>query len=109
MRYFSDALANRSDVQFVEDFADFMTQRLRRAHSTEEILALLEAGVRHLNFDSVEIANGGKFGRKWVESNACSPESISDRRTKIPGRQRPRGEVGYSTSRQPRLSGDAST
>lgn len=66
MRYFSEALANRADVQFVEDFADFMTRRLRRATSTEEILALMEAGVRHLNFDWVEILDDRVSVRTWV-------------------------------------------
>lgn len=66
MRYFSDAIANRADVQFVENFADFMTQRLKRACSTEEVLALLEAGVRHLNFDWVEIVNERISARIWV-------------------------------------------
>jgi UDP-GlcNAc:undecaprenyl-phosphate/decaprenyl-phosphate GlcNAc-1-phosphate transferase len=88
-RYFADALNNRLDVQFLEDFADFMVQRLRRATSTEEILSLLESGVQHLSFDSVEILNNDRPVRTWVNPK---PVHLGRPRTEA---ERPLGPNGF--------------
>jgi hypothetical protein len=52
----------------------FEKSRAHRARSTEELLALLESGVRDLDFDSVEVFNDGTLVSKWVNPSPIHPD-----------------------------------
>ena len=66
VKYFADAVANRPHFKFLDSFVLFEKNRIRRARSPEDLLALLESGVRHLDFDSVEVRNDGITVSRWV-------------------------------------------
>lgn len=87
VRFFSDAVVNRHDVQFLEHFVVFMDKRMKRASSPEELISLLEGGVVHLGFDAVEVSNGYGNTKKWVNPTPVHPE-----------RARVRGERSLATN-----------
>jgi UDP-GlcNAc:undecaprenyl-phosphate GlcNAc-1-phosphate transferase len=74
VKYFSDAIANRTHIKFLDSFVTFEKSRAHRARSTEELLALLESGVRDLDFDSVEVFNDGTLVSKWVNPSPIHPD-----------------------------------
>jgi hypothetical protein len=52
-----------------------MKQRIRRAGSIQELLSLLESGVKDLGFDSIEILYDGKTLQRWFNSQPLHPET----------------------------------
>ncbi len=89
VKYFSDAVANRPHIKFLNSFVTFGQNRARRAQSPEELLGLLESGVRDLDFDSVEVVNNGTESSRWV-----NPMPVhSDRPREM--EQMPLGMNGY--------------
>ncbi|MBI4795418.1 MAG: undecaprenyl/decaprenyl-phosphate alpha-N-acetylglucosaminyl 1-phosphate transferase [Deltaproteobacteria bacterium] len=68
-------LRNRPHFKFLGEFLRFMKMRAARAKSAGDLLALLEAGVKDLDFDRVEIIHKGKAVRKWVNSQPAHPQS----------------------------------
>jgi UDP-GlcNAc:undecaprenyl-phosphate GlcNAc-1-phosphate transferase len=66
VKYFADAVTNRPHIKFLDSFVTFEKNRARRARSVEELLALLESGVRDLDFDSVEVMNNGRTLTRWA-------------------------------------------
>lgn len=68
-------LRNRPHFKFLGEFLRFMKMRAGRAKSAGDLLALLEAGVKDLDFDRVEIIHKGKAVRKWVNSQPAHPQS----------------------------------
>ena len=66
-------LRNRPHFKFLGAFLRFMRIRLTRASSLEELLALLDCGVRDLGFDSVAVAYEGQILRQWINPNPAHP------------------------------------
>ena len=52
-----------------------MTERLKVAKSVNELVSLLESGVRDLGFDSVEVIRGNERIACWSNSQPAHPES----------------------------------
>jgi hypothetical protein len=74
VKYFSDAIANRPHMKFLDSYVTFEENRAHRARSAEELLALLESGVRDLDFDSVEVVSNGAVVSKWVNLSPVHPD-----------------------------------
>jgi len=60
-------LKNRPHFKFLGAFLGFMKFRVTRARSLEELLALLDCGVRDLGFDRVALEYQGKILRQWTK------------------------------------------
>jgi UDP-GlcNAc:undecaprenyl-phosphate GlcNAc-1-phosphate transferase len=69
------ALRNRPHFKFLGEFLRFMKMRAARAKSARDLLSLLEAGVRDLDFDRVEIIHQGTTVRKWVNPEPAHPQN----------------------------------
>jgi len=67
-------LQNRSHFKFLGEFLRFMKQRIRRAKTLQELLSLLESGVRDLDFDSVEVVDDGETLTRWVNPHPVYPD-----------------------------------
>jgi hypothetical protein len=74
-RGLSLTLRNRPHFKFLGEFLRFMKMRAGRAKSAEDLLDLLEAGVRDLDFDRVEIIHKGMAVRQWVNPQPSHPQS----------------------------------
>lgn len=76
--YMRDSLTkvidNRPHFQFLAAFMAYMRKRALRINSVEEALSLLEAGVRDLDFDTVEVIKGGRHIHFWVHPDRVHPE-----------------------------------
>lgn len=68
-------IRNRPDFKFLSSFHTFMTMRVRKARSLEELLSLMESGVRDLDFDSVEVTVQGQWSMSWINSSCKHPGS----------------------------------
>jgi len=68
-------LRNRPHFKFLGEFLRFMKLRAGRAKSVTDLLALLESGVRDLEFDRVEVVYKGQVLRKWTNSQPVHAES----------------------------------
>jgi UDP-GlcNAc:undecaprenyl-phosphate GlcNAc-1-phosphate transferase len=68
-------LRNRPHFKFLGEFLRFMTLRAGRAKSVVDLLALLESGVRDLDFDNVEIVYQEQPLRKWINPQPAHPQS----------------------------------
>lgn len=68
-------IKNRPDFKFLSSFHTFMTMRVRKARTLEELLSLMESGVRDLDFDSVEVNVQGKWSMSWINPTCKHPES----------------------------------
>jgi UDP-GlcNAc:undecaprenyl-phosphate/decaprenyl-phosphate GlcNAc-1-phosphate transferase len=79
--HLAQTVANRCHVQFLDSFRSFMTKRINRAESIEELMSLLESGVRDLGFDSVELILHDRPTGQWVADRKAHPDS--NRTTKV--------------------------
>lgn len=68
-------LRDRPDFKFLSSFHTFMKMRVRKAKSLEELLRLMEAGVRDLDFDSVEVTTPGSWTMSWINPTLKHPDS----------------------------------
>lgn len=68
-------LQNRPHFKFLGEFIRFMKQRIRKAKSLQELLSLLESGVRDLGFNLVEVLYDGQTLKKWVNPQPLHPET----------------------------------
>lgn len=58
----TSVLKNRNDFKFLSTFNSYMELRVQRAKCVDELIFLLECGVRDLDFDAVEVnSNGSKM------------------------------------------------
>ncbi|WP_052316045.1 glycosyltransferase [Desulfomonile tiedjei] len=62
----SKTIENRPHFQFLSSYHSFMSRRIHRARSFEELISLLESGVRDLGCDFVEVYYGQNTVRKWM-------------------------------------------
>jgi UDP-GlcNAc:undecaprenyl-phosphate GlcNAc-1-phosphate transferase len=74
-RSLSITLRNRPHFKFLGEYLRFMKIRALRAKSAMELLALLESGVRDLDFDLVEIIYQGEAVKKWINPQPTHPQS----------------------------------
>ena len=68
-------LQNRRHFKFLGTFLPYMKNRLSRAKSMQELVELLQTGVRDLGFDYVEVAHNGQSIEKWTNSRPPHPEN----------------------------------
>ncbi len=68
-------IKDRPDFKFLSSFHTFMKMRVRKASSLEELLRLMEAGVRDLDFDSVEVNIQGNWTMSWINPTLKHPDS----------------------------------
>jgi UDP-GlcNAc:undecaprenyl-phosphate/decaprenyl-phosphate GlcNAc-1-phosphate transferase len=73
--HLSQTIANRPHLQFLDSFRSFMTKRINRAESIEELMSLLESGIRDLGFDSVELIRHDRPVGRWVAEWKVHPDS----------------------------------
>ncbi len=71
----SNVIKNRHDFRFLSCFNSYMELRLQRARCHDEILILLECGVRDLEFDSVDVRMNGSSPCVWEKTQKVHPES----------------------------------
>jgi UDP-GlcNAc:undecaprenyl-phosphate GlcNAc-1-phosphate transferase len=76
-------IKNRPDFKFLSSFHTFMTMRVRKARSLEELLGLMEAGVRDLDFDSVEVSVPGKWSMTWINPTCKHPDSCRNHSNRV--------------------------
>jgi len=68
-------LQNRRHFKFLGTFLPYMRNRLSRAKSLQELVELLQTGVRDLGFDYVEVTHDGRPLEKWTNSQPPHPEN----------------------------------
>ncbi len=73
--YLSQAIANRPHFRFLDSFRSFMTRRINRAESVQDLMSLLESGVRDLKFDAVELIRRDRILVRWVAEWKAHPDS----------------------------------
>jgi UDP-GlcNAc:undecaprenyl-phosphate GlcNAc-1-phosphate transferase len=61
----SQTLENRPHFQFLSSYQTFMSRRVQRAGCLDEVISLLESGVRDLGFNRVEVFQNGYSIKKW--------------------------------------------
>jgi UDP-GlcNAc:undecaprenyl-phosphate GlcNAc-1-phosphate transferase len=61
----TSVLKNRHDFQFLSTFNSYMELRVERAKCVDELIFLLESGVRDLDFDAVEVNSNGSKRCVW--------------------------------------------
>ena len=74
---------NRTHFKFLGIFLRYVKDRLARATSVQELIEILQVGVRDLGFDYVEIAHHGRVIEKWINRrpvHAESPRIVSEER-----------------------------
>ncbi len=74
-------LNNRPHIKFLTSYITFMSRRIRRAQSVDELFLLLETGVRDLDFDSVRLFQDGRTLRYW--SNKKKRHADATRQTYV--------------------------
>ena len=74
-------LHNRRHLQFLDTFRTFMSKRIDRSESTEDLISLLECGVRDLKLDLVEVASHDRIVDRWVAE--CKVHAGSNRKTEL--------------------------
>jgi UDP-GlcNAc:undecaprenyl-phosphate/decaprenyl-phosphate GlcNAc-1-phosphate transferase len=57
--HLSQVLIDRPAFQFLDAYRNFMSVRVLRSKTEEELIGLLQSGVRDLQFDSVEVSRNG--------------------------------------------------
>ena len=75
-------IENRFHFRFLNDFIAFMSKRIRRARNTDELFSLLEAGIRDLDFDTVEVVYKSRTIKKWVNMDKIHPNNPRRRNEK---------------------------
>jgi UDP-GlcNAc:undecaprenyl-phosphate/decaprenyl-phosphate GlcNAc-1-phosphate transferase len=73
--HLTEVLANRSHFQFLDSFRSFMTKRIQRSKSIEDLISLVESGVRDLRFDSVELIRHERVMGQWTSECKEHPNS----------------------------------
>jgi UDP-GlcNAc:undecaprenyl-phosphate/decaprenyl-phosphate GlcNAc-1-phosphate transferase len=71
----ANIIKNRHDCMFLSTFNSYKEIRIQRAKSTDELMGLLESGVRDLDFDRVEVNMNGSKPMVWNNTRAVHPES----------------------------------
>ncbi len=74
-RGFFLTLRNRPHFKFLGEYLRFMKLRAGRAKSVADLLALLESGVRDLDFDRVEVVYKGQVIRHWANPRPVHADS----------------------------------
>jgi UDP-GlcNAc:undecaprenyl-phosphate/decaprenyl-phosphate GlcNAc-1-phosphate transferase len=75
-------IIDRPHFRFLDTYRKFISARALRASTTEELIELLQTGVRDLHFDSVEVFRYGRAFARWVRPaklHADAPRSILKR------------------------------
>jgi UDP-GlcNAc:undecaprenyl-phosphate/decaprenyl-phosphate GlcNAc-1-phosphate transferase len=78
----SNTLENRPHFQFLSSYQTFMSRRVRRAVSLDELVSLLESGVRDLGFGRVEVFQNGYSIKKWDNPQQVHPDAPQSREEK---------------------------
>jgi UDP-GlcNAc:undecaprenyl-phosphate GlcNAc-1-phosphate transferase len=81
----TNILKNRHDCMFLSTFNSYMQMRIQRAKSLDELVLLLESGVRDLDLDMIEVnINGSKpyVWRNRIEIHHDSPKKNGSRAIK---------------------------
>jgi UDP-GlcNAc:undecaprenyl-phosphate GlcNAc-1-phosphate transferase len=68
-------LRHRPHFKFLGEFLRFMKLRIGRGRSAADLLALLESGVRDLEFDHIEIVYQGQVFKKWTNPQPVHADS----------------------------------
>jgi len=68
-------IENRPHFQFLASYISFMSKRARRAESLDELLDLLESGVRDLGLDYVSVITKERLLRSWFTLHKAHPDS----------------------------------
>jgi UDP-GlcNAc:undecaprenyl-phosphate GlcNAc-1-phosphate transferase len=80
VNHLSQVLIDRPAFQFLDAYRNFMSVRVLRSKTEEELIGLLQSGVRDLQFDSVEVScNGNGPLAHWtrpVKAHAGAPRVI---------------------------------
>jgi hypothetical protein len=71
----TEVIKIRNDCMFLSTFNNYMKMRVERAKYLDELVVLLESGVRDLNFDRVEVSMNGFAPRVWSNFREAHPES----------------------------------
>lgn len=71
----AQVIQNRPHFQFVTTYRSFMSARIFRADSFDDLISLLESGVRDLDYDCVEVISQGSTIRYWANSRRIHPDS----------------------------------
>jgi UDP-GlcNAc:undecaprenyl-phosphate GlcNAc-1-phosphate transferase len=69
------AIKNRQDCQFLSTFNSYMEARLRRVKSHDELVLLMEVGVRDLDLLKVEVNLNGYQPHVWNNPRDIHPDS----------------------------------
>lgn len=69
------AYKNRRDCMFLSTFNTYKEMRIQRTKSINELIALLETGVRDLNFDMVEVSMNVLKHLVWNNERKIYPDS----------------------------------
>ena len=80
---FSKTLENRPHFRFLSSYQTFMSRRVQRAGCFDEVISLLESGVRDLGFNRVEVFQNGSSIRRWdnpQKVHADAPQSNGEKR-----------------------------
>lgn len=68
-------LRHRPHFVFLGKYLRFMKHRIRKAKALDELLGLLETGVRDLDFDSVSVEFDGATIERWTNPRQVHPEN----------------------------------
>ncbi|MFH0823447.1 MAG: MraY family glycosyltransferase [Pseudomonadota bacterium] len=68
-------IKNRRHFKFLGSFLSFMKNRLTRAQSLDELIEVIQTGVRDLDFDYVEVVVNGKVMRRWDNPRPVHPDN----------------------------------
>jgi UDP-GlcNAc:undecaprenyl-phosphate/decaprenyl-phosphate GlcNAc-1-phosphate transferase len=78
--HLSQVLIDRPAFRFLDAYRNFMSARVQRSKTEEELIGLLQSGVRDLQFDSVEVSwNGNGPIASWArpaKAHAGAPRVI---------------------------------
>jgi UDP-GlcNAc:undecaprenyl-phosphate/decaprenyl-phosphate GlcNAc-1-phosphate transferase len=74
-RRVSRALSERPHFRFLGLYGDFNRAKLSRSRSVDEVVSLLESGVRDLKFDSVLLFHHGTRIKRWDNADRVHPDS----------------------------------
>jgi UDP-GlcNAc:undecaprenyl-phosphate/decaprenyl-phosphate GlcNAc-1-phosphate transferase len=64
---------NRPHFKFLGSYLWFMRHKIEKTRSAQDLLGLLESGVRDLAFDSVEVLYQGAIVEKWANPSKVHP------------------------------------
>lgn len=64
---------NRPHFKFLGSYLWFMTHKIEKTRCAQDLLGLLESGVRDLAFDQVEVLYRGRTVQKWANPSRVHP------------------------------------